>query len=108
MNAKGLADKYSLMQVVLASQKAFLFNQEEASNEAFFNRLLGPLTAQLAADLPEHIRAREVDDSSLPASSGGLDSTDAIGMAVVGALVQMGASSGGENLLKPLHHQVMP
>ena len=81
-------------------QKAFLHDQDPAGKEVLFNRLLSPVIAQLAAELPDELKIREVDGV---ASQGG--DVDVAGQAVVGALVQMGASSGSEGLLKPLHHQ---
>lgn len=87
--------------MVLATQKAFSFGQDSANiNETFFTRLLAPVVAQLSAELPESIAVRELSygKSRIP--------EDAMGLAVVGALVQMGVRSGEESFLKPLHHQV--
>ena len=84
----------------MAAQKAFLFGQEGTANEAIFNRLLFPVTAQLSAELPDSMAQREIGGGSTPVPE------DAMGAAVVGALVQMGIRSGEETLLKPLHHQV--
>ena len=88
------------MQVVLAAQKAFLYGQEGTTSTAFFTRLLSPIIAQLPAELPEKMAKREIGSS-------GLNAEYAMGTAVVSALVQMGIRSGGETMLKPLHHQVI-
>lgn len=106
-NSNGKFYSYACLQVVSAVQKAFQYSPEGDSNDVLFNRLLSPVTAQLSAELPESIREREVDEASLQIVSGSTqDELDVMGRAVVGALVQMGASSGSETLLRPLHHQV--
>ena len=90
----------SSKQVVLAAQKAFLFSSEGTTNEPFFRRLLSPVIGQLSAELPEEMAQREISTAKSNAPD------DAMGAAVVSALVQMGIRSGEEAFLKPLHHQV--
>lgn len=85
-------------------QKLFQYNPAEAVDKVLFDRVLHPVTAQLAAELPNNVIHEEFDGKEEVSTSIGMD---AMGRAVVAALVQMAVSCGADSTLRQLHHQVI-
>jgi hypothetical protein len=91
------------LQVVTALERVFLYDKRGFLDEDTFHRVLPPLIAQL--DL-------EPAQALLPvlAQEGGWAGSpvdDTFGNALVAALVQMAVTAGTDDLIKPLHHEVM-
>ena len=92
--------------MVKALHRCFLYDRQGFLDEAVFTRLLPPLVAQLAGELPQSLAEREVPADELPEAQKAAEGLDVMGQAAVDALVQMAITAGSDAMWKPLHHQV--